>query len=449
MQEANNLFDCDKYPLRHWIKLEYLGLLALASYCLLKLATPQGLGRFFEAIVLFGFFFSLYYHRVNPLRIRTFQLLLLAILLPLVEFGINYFIDPEMALRYQADGSLYRLMFFLPLAWWLAGRYQMGLWAYFLSFIGLYIAIFSSGSFAAEWQNLLAGHRVEFGFRDAQHSGLLFATAVLGLLVFAYRMIYQSKINTYACSVLVSLVLALSIIILINSQARASWLGLIVAVAIYVSLVVFHPSFRRQKLSCSYLLALCTLVLAMIFAVTWKFDTLKSRMQVEADTISQLFHEDLSIIQLENNSVGLRIKLWRAAWERIVEKPLLGWGYGIRTSYVKESESLPNELRLHGPQHVHNSYLALLLSYGFLGLAFVVFLFAYLLRLAWLQYRAQCLPWDCFLFVVLFTILFAIVNFFESFLFMRTGLYLVGIVYSVPYTLELRRFFAATNRQKS
>ncbi len=146
--------------------------------------------------------------------------------------------------------------------------------------------------------------------------------------------------------------------------------------------------------------------------------------------------------QIPYTSVGLRIHYWAESLKWISQKPLTGWGYGVRTRFVKESEGILESVRLNGPQHVHSSYLALLLSYGFIGFAFVIYLFIFLIRRARMFYMKGQLPQDIYYFSLAFTLFFAIVNFFESFLFTWTGIFLMGLVYAPVYTLSIRQFIA-------
>jgi O-antigen ligase len=59
-----------------------------------------------------------------------------------------------------------------------------------------------------------------------------------------------------------------------------------------------------------------------------------------------------------------RTEIWEAAWMRIYEKPLFGWGYNGTMPVLMDSF----DKSFHGtPNHAHNSFLQSLLSVGFLG----------------------------------------------------------------------------------
>lgn len=80
------------------------------------------------------------------------------------------------------------------------------------------------------------------------------------------------------------------------------------------------------------------------------------------------------------SSMGTRVVLWKTAIKGISERPLLGFGKGNFTKYVKDNVTVP----LSSTAHAHNSYLHYTFNNGLVGLVFLlgflVSLFRYIYR---------------------------------------------------------------------
>lgn len=68
------------------------------------------------------------------------------------------------------------------------------------------------------------------------------------------------------------------------------------------------------------------------------------------------------------SSVGTRMVLWETAIKAIAERPVLGFGKGNFTQYVKDNVKVP----LSSTAHAHNSYLHYTFNNGLLGLVFLL-----------------------------------------------------------------------------
>jgi len=84
-----------------------------------------------------------------------------------------------------------------------------------------------------------------------------------------------------------------------------------------------------------------------------------------------------------DSSVGTRMVLWKTAVKGISERPLLGFGKGNFTKYVKDNVKVP----LSSTAHAHNSYLHYAFNNGLIGL---VFLLGFLISLfRYLHHRSK------------------------------------------------------------
>ena len=81
----------------------------------------------------------------------------------------------------------------------------------------------------------------------------------------------------------------------------------------------------------------------------------------------------------DRSPVEFRLGMYRAGWEMIVEKPLLGWG----GDQAIQAELGRQVTTFHPEYYVfHNTYLDLAVAHGLLGLGLYVWLFVSLFRLA-------------------------------------------------------------------
>ncbi len=420
---------------------EYLvciGLIALVGMSLLKIGFLQQAGDAFQNVLVLSFLLAFPLLRINPLKERTFQLFLLAGAIPYLEFLFSYCIDPVTALKYWEGGGLYRLLLFLPLAWWLGGRAENGLYIYATALAGLILAVLFSPDFVDDFNLLLELSRVDFGMRDAQHTGMLFGAAFIGVVVFRNRISSLAQYSRWQGHLVLFVLTSFVLMGVLASQARATWLGLLCIGVVYILLTTYRIVIQRESMR--IMAGLAPLIIVVMTIVVWQYDSIEARITTQSTTFLEI--AEMEVDQLPYDSIGIRIHYWAESLKWISQKPLTGWGYGVRTKFIKESEGILESVRLHGPQHVHSSYLALLLSYGFIGFAFVIYLFVFLIRRARMLYMQGQLPQDIYYFSLSFTLFFSIVNFFESFLFTWTGIFLMGIVFAPIYTLSIKQFIA-------
>jgi O-antigen ligase len=83
-------------------------------------------------------------------------------------------------------------------------------------------------------------------------------------------------------------------------------------------------------------------------------------------------------------SFGYRLELALTGWRTFLEQPLLGHGQAQYMDAVRV-RSLPGALDLSQFGHLHNDYIAHMVSFGFFGLVFLV---AYLALTLWLVARS-------------------------------------------------------------
>lgn len=90
-------------------------------------------------------------------------------------------------------------------------------------------------------------------------------------------------------------------------------------------------------------------------------------------------------IQLQDNSLSVRLIMWKATARIIEQRPLTGVGAGAWEADIPLYQAEGSQLETD--YYVHNEFLQLLAEYGLVGWIFLLALFAYLLHAAWRTIR--------------------------------------------------------------
>jgi O-antigen ligase len=316
-----------------------------------------------------------------------------------------------------------RWMLFIFIAFWLLGKPAMIKVVWLSALAGLLLAPWVTGGGSAELLMASAGHRVDFGLRNAQHTAMLFGAGCLVLYATLLSRIADGKfLRITTLLVLVMLVMASAGLLV--TQTRAVWLGfaagfvLISAVMLLVLRYRQHGSLRRtlQILSAVVpVLVLLTLLASSLFVA---FD--KGRGE-----IPQL--AKLEMDALEYDSIGIRLRSWVYAVPWIMERPLTGWGIHGSHAVTQQSGALPDSIKADFA-HLHSSYIDLSVQYGLPAVLLLLAMMSWLGWCSWRSWRAGAMPDAVFLFVGGFIVFWLIVNAFESYMLYSTGRYLFNLV---------------------
>jgi O-antigen ligase len=118
------------------------------------------------------------------------------------------------------------------------------------------------------------------------------------------------------------LMLILSILFLLGvflSYSRASWLGLILAMGIFIAIIL--------RIRFIYLLATTVLICGILF--TFWFQILDRLEKNNQDSSANLSHHITSITNISTDASNVeRLNRWSSAIEMFKEKPVFGWGPG-------------------------------------------------------------------------------------------------------------------------
>jgi O-antigen ligase len=151
-----------------------------------------------------------------------------------------------------------------------------------------------------------------------------------------------------------------------------------------------------------------------------------------------------STVQARESPIKYRLGLYRFGFEKWQERPLLGWGPGAVKSLIADSQR-PELLQPpktsgepHPLDHMHNTYLELLVELGLVG-ALLLFSIAWLLlRGLWNAYRQGVAPREHFLFVAGALALTAVWSLFDFAVVHWHWRYFVILTAAIAYSFHLR-----------
>lgn len=365
---------------------------------------------------------------------------------------------PELAEDHINEArTITNVFMFMVVAWWLGGESKNIIVMLLLCATGYLLgATFQDGGLLDGINAFFKHERMDFGYQNAQHTAVYSTFVFLSLICLRNRILsYIPKNYTLLAKILIFTTITFSIVAIVASEARATWLGLIVVTAIFTTIYIvreirkYFINNKKQKFS-RKLLAKETIwfaiSMAVILVTLGLYNTPKvinNRLQMEYSEIHMLMEGNTENLRL--GSVGIRIDSWKKAIEWIKERPITGWGAQSRKALLLKSDWsswLKKTFR-----HLHNSYFEILVSYGIVGFSLFASLFAYIWYRSWQAWKAGIIPDAIMLFAGLWSIYWLIVNFFESYIiFNATGNYINAIVAGALYTYHLKRISIRNNQ---
>jgi len=201
---------------------------------------------------------------------------------------------------------------------------------------------------------------------DAQQLGLQIAWA-LGLLL-TLTLSGQKKWRAAV------LPLAILLVTLPLTQSRTAILASLAASGVAVWLQISN----RQRLWA--ILGGGTLLSLLLFALAL------GAVSVDSEGVARRISRSGGIEELKNFTG--RTEIWEYAWERILESPVIGYGYGASRFALQEDPNYPFDFQAN---HAHNLYLNTALCLGFPGLLLLLAMLGNQFVKALL--RPSALPW--------------------------------------------------------
>ena len=411
--------------------LVIVGIFSTLLYVYTRIGFKNELRDLPQNMMVLTFFISAWGQRHKLKSDLVFKLLILAMLIPWLLFGINALIDYETAIKYRSTNDLLKLFLFLPLAWWIGGSQAGAIRMLIIAFLGLITAIALDPNLMQSLSMLWAGGRVDFDIHNAQHGSLFFGLVILFCTCSLSQRVQNEPAVNWV-NALLFLAGLVGLIGLVGTQTRAAFLGLFVTgFAALVQGVRQGNLFGKNHLS----MAKAVLVLVLVTGLlAWSAkEVLHDRLATEITTIHAHALLMGNLEELPFNGVGIRVHSWAEALKWIAERPVTGWGQKARTDIIRLAERFPDEIRTQFG-HLHNGYLEILVGFGAVGFVFICVLWGVLLKRIKLAASN-----DLYAFALYSSIFFLVLNMFESFLIKSSGEFAISLFMAGGYCQYLAR----------
>ncbi len=403
-----------------WLTLLFAFFLCLYAFFMM---TADAVGDPAQKITVSSGFVAWLYYGGKLRKTAVAWLFLAAVLIPFASWCGALLQHPQWA---ESSPKVHRLtswFIFIPVAVWLGGKERNVFILWGVALLGLVAAPWLSGAGLAEIQRGFAGGRIDFGLHNAQHMGMLYAVALLGLVVFHRRFLLPwNRWGLLRLFIWLSLLFVCSSAV-VFSQSRGVWLGLACAIigSLFAAIKLSdNRQLRVAKLFKLSYVALFVLLLVFINISSFK-EIVQKRIIAEVPVIEQL--ADGNIDDIGFTSIGIRLHSWQEAFSWIEKRPFLGWGGEGRKLVIQES---PIQGRYH---HLHSSYFDLLVNYGLLGGFLLAGLFIWFFSQSLKARSNGAVPADVVFFALLFMFFWLVVNVFESYMFYSSGIYVCGLIF--------------------
>ncbi|MFM4721304.1 O-antigen ligase family protein [Aeromonas bivalvium] len=410
--------------------LRWLGVACLLTYALCRIWFG-GVGKAMEVgFLAMTLLLMLTSHRRMALD-TYFKFVLLAVLVQLIPWCLGMLAPTVISSPNPHLDRLTKIFFFFATAILLAGRLRNVFWLWGIAALGLLFAVLGSSADWLLWQQGMAGLRVDFGIRNAQHVAMYFGTLMLGCLCFSQRWLAAGPRLWWRLPLWLG-TLAVAALGIMVTQTRAIFLAIFLALLLAL---VFWIWLKRPRCWLLGLLLAATALLCVTLGERG-IAHVEQRYEQEAPVIQQLLRGDWGDIPY--TSVGIRANTWKVAAEKIMERPWFGWGSQARSRVIAHSDALPDWVKQQFG-HLHNYFLEVQLSYGLAGTLLLVALAGAIGRDCWLTWRAGLMPTDVLVFGFCFFVFWVIVNNFESYMSFGTGTFVFNIIVGGLVTLCWRR----------
>ena len=195
----------------------------------------------------------------------------------------------------------------------------------------------------------LPGRGIETGIHAGAWRGIFFHKNLFArLMVLGFLIFWFMKPQTRKGKYLVRAALVLSIGLIILSTSKTA---LAIVLVLMLTGHIFQIVFRWRPMVAIPMLATAILIVALGTVFLW----------INVETILQALGRDLTL--------SGRTVVWSALWDKIQERPWLGYGYmgfwhGTEGESAYVGKFIGNN---YLPPHAHNGFLELMLAFGAVG----------------------------------------------------------------------------------
>jgi len=410
--------------LNHTQQGSRLAIISFTLACLYILTKIHASDAFSDAtglpMVLLGFFAIYRYGKDLSVKIPIL-LLIASVMIPLVSWYFAHLAFPKWVDPYPKLDKLSRIFMFVPIAWWLKDSPEKVFLFWAIATLTILASPWISGGGWKEIESGFHGTRITFGLRNWEHVSLFFGLVMIGLICFSPRLFKWSKLTL----ILWIPALCLCLYTVVASQTRACWLALIVT--LITALIYYFFGKNRKRIKPKYLIITALVALLAGFVIYKSMGHIvEKRVGAESGVIQHIIKGDLENVPY--TSVGIRIHMWRASWEKIKKRPLLGWGNEGQYIAIHDTKWMPKDIK-ENFGHIHNIYIALLTDYGVIGCVFYFIWVGWLLISVLKAVSKGYLRHDIGYFTLGAMTFWSIISLFESYLFFWTGVFCLQVIF--------------------
>lgn len=305
---------------------------------------------------------------------------------------------PELtSLHTQNALKWLHLWAFLLVAWWLH-QYRQHLYPALLVLLTGYVL---SVLRLTDWEScrgFLEGTRCGFGFQTIM-GGLLAASGLLGLLVFAPKLIgsYRTGIAWFSRLAAWFALTLMTAQMVISTQTRSVWLGLALLLPPLLFARYWHSlrAMLKGENKRGLLLGVLALITVASILLANK-NVFDDRLLHVKSSLFTMLTSHFDRVEVGDFSVTGRIFMTKAGIDKWLERPFFGWGTGINAV-----DFFPDlKEKIGSMTHLHNTYAELLVRLGLVGAGFYVFAVCLIGRGIYRCHRRRLIGNDVFYFLL-------------------------------------------------
>ena len=409
------------------------------SYALSSISFHQ-LGNIFLGLLIVGTLPIFIIHKNKIFKDPIVIIFFLIIIIQIISWINSIFYLPEFANEIPKLDRLGKLFIFFFIAFWLKGSLKniVLLWLFYI--FGFILAIGINTDITSIVKTVDAQQIVDLSIKNHQWDSMLAGTALLMSLSLFYlavkSSIFSSKLKILVL-IGVSLLVLLFIYLVIVTQARQVWLGLISAIIIGpLAYFIIHKITNLKFLLVGFSL---TIGLLFLFSTS---SIVQERISKEQDVISSIFDKDK---QIQMSSIGIRINTWIEAEEWIKKHPFIGLDSEAIPEVIQQSNRFDNNLKKNFG-HLHNFFIETLVAYGFIGFFLILALYYFIIKSILSSSLSTQEKKHYLLVSIIFTTYWIVINNFETFNSRSLGVFVHNLVFASFYTFYLTDYLKTDNQ---
>ncbi|WP_406732430.1 O-antigen ligase family protein [Vibrio scophthalmi] len=408
------------------------------AYAILKYSF-RVYGDIFQTIFVISFVFLCITSPKSLISDNVFKLFIAALVASFLSW-INAKVQlPHLARELPDLGPMFNLFYFLPIAFFLQGKSNRVALLWFAMLTGFIVSFLShSPDFFGELLRGSNGARISFGVNNAQHPAIWSGVAIIVLTAMTIKEFTTNSLRRPLCWIAYIGLLLFFTFVLIATQTRQVLLGLTLSISLGSIGYVYTKKIKASK---KRVISSILILLMVLFSIG-HFTGVEKRIEREQNTVLLVLSGQFD--KVPDDSAGIRITLWNAAFDWIKERPLFGSDFGVSKELIKNSDKTSSFVKSE-MDHLHNSFIDLTVFYGLLGLAIISLTLILVFRRCMASDKGQQfnkIQYACCLFFVYWVT----VNMFESYLFSTSGLLVHNIMLGSFFTFMMHNNGESSDR---